>query len=195
MKRRACCAQALGLGLMLAAWALAHAVPQADGSQGSSAASSADGLQTVFVRHLPGATARTELWWQPSPGQAPRLLLQEQAHPDLKRTLTGFNNPVFSLDGRSVYVMTQAWTTSNAIHRIDLRTGHSRFVTAGNSVQVVPRGRWAGHLVVMKHKYAPGGGALDHYWLLTPTGREIRRVGRNEADAASFVEAAAPASR
>ncbi len=167
---------------------------QAKASIDTQAATSADGQQTVFVRQLSGPSPASELWWSRAPGQPPKRLLQESIHSDPKRTLAGFNNPVFSADGQSVYVMTQAWATSNAIHRIDLRTGRTRFVAAGNSVQVVPRGRWAGHLVVMQHKYAPGGGALDPYWLLTPTGREVRRVGGNEAEAAAFM-AAAQASR
>jgi len=174
--------------------AAATAERHASAGIATQAAASADGRQTVFVRQLPGPPPATELWWSRAQGQPPQRLLQEKAHTDPKRTLAGFNNPVFAADGQSVYVMTQAWATSNAIHRIDLRTGRTRFVAAGNSVQVVPRGRWAGHLVVMQHKYAPGGGALDHCWLLTPAGREVRRVGRNEAEAAAFM-AAAQASR
>jgi len=194
MKTAAQRARVLGLGLLLAASApLAQAAqPQQPGDGiDTQAATSTDGRQTVFVRQVPGPPPATELWWSRAKGQPPQRLLQENAHADPKRSLVAFNNPVFSADGHSVYVMTQAWATSNAIHHINLRTGRSRFVAAGNSVQVVPHGRWAGHLVVMKHKYAPGGGARDHYWLLTPTGRELRRVGRSEDDVALFMAAAA----
>ena len=198
--------------LALAAWALAPAalaapaatVAQAQGGHAASAppiagkatqaALSRSSRQTVYVRRVAGTAPATELWWSGGPGQPPQRLLQGRAHADLKHALVGFNNPVFAADGQAVYVMTQAWATSNAIHRVDLVTRRVRFVAAGNSVQVVPSGRWAGHLVVMKHKYAARGGALDHYWLLTPGGREVQKVGRSDEDAAAFM-AAASASR
>jgi hypothetical protein len=167
----------------------------ADTAMDSQAAASADGMQTVFVRTVPGASPGSELWWSKGDGTAPRRLLQERADSDLKRSLVGFNNPVFAANGRSVYVMTQAWATSNAIHRIDLQTGRVNFVADGNSVQVVPAGRWAGHLVVMKHKYVTGGGALDHYWLLTPSGHEVRKVGRSDAEVAAFLAKAMATQR
>jgi hypothetical protein len=191
--------QALAMAVLMLPLAIgptataAQAMPP-DGDTNAQAATSADGRQTVFVLTRPGHSPHTELWWRPGPGLPPQRLLQERPHTDLKRALIGFNNPVFAPDGRSVYVMTQAWATSNAIHRVDLRSGRIHYVAAGNSVQVVPGGRWAGHLVVMKHKYAPGGGALDHYWLLSPSGRELRKIGASDAQAAAFM-AAAGASR
>jgi hypothetical protein len=193
VSRRACLALALWLPLALSSAAQAaqaeHAAPAplAEGGVDTQTTTSADGRQTAWVHTLPGPPARTELWWQAGPGQPPQRLLQERGHADLKRALLGFNNPVFAADGLSVLVMTQAWATSNAIHRVDLATRHVQFVAAGNSVQVVPLGRWAGHLVVLKHKYAPGGGALDHYWLLTPGGREVQELGRSEEDAQAFL--------
>lgn len=177
--------------LLAAALPVAHGagVPGVDVGTAvdSQAASSPDGRQMVFVRMVPGTPPRSELWWSRGEGAAPQRLVQERDDADPKHALMGFNNPVFAADGRSVYVMTQAWATSNAIHRIDLQTRRPSFVADGNSVQVVSAGRWAGYLLVMKHKYAAGGGALDHTWLLTPQGREVRKVGRSDAEVARFL--------
>lgn len=124
-----------------------------------------------------------ELWLVDSEGKnPPRRLLAPQPAEDPKANLTGFNNPAFSPDGRLLYVLTQAWVTSNAVHRVDTDSGATRFITDANSLAVVPKGRYAGHLVVQKHKYFAQGGSREAFWLVTPAGREVREL--NESDAA-----------
>jgi hypothetical protein len=124
-----------------------------------------------------------ELWLADSEGKSPpRRLLAPQPAEDPKANLTGFNNPVFSPDGRLIYVLTQAWVTSNAVHQVDTNSGATRYITDANSVAVVPKGRYAGHLVVQKHKHFKQGGSREAFWLVTPDGQELREL--NEIDAA-----------
>lgn len=127
-----------------------------------------------------------ELWLVDSEGKAaPRRLLSPRPAEDPKANLTGFNNPVFSQDGRALYVLTRAWVTSNAVHRIDLASSDTRFLTDANSVAVVPKGRAAGHLVVEKHKYLKNGGSREVPWLVTPDGQDIRELSAIDAAAAT----------
>lgn len=123
-----------------------------------------------------------ELWLVDSEGKnLPRRLLAPQPAEDPKANLTGFNNPAFSPDGRLIYVLTRAWVTSNAVHQVDTDSGATRFITDANSLAVVPKGRYAGHLVVQKHKYLKQGGSREAFRLVTPDGLEVRELNEVEA--------------
>jgi hypothetical protein len=144
---------------------------------------SPDGRTVVFVRHLPGDPAHpdeagpTELWTIGIDGSGATRVLAERASDRPEQQLVTFNHPVFALDGRSVYVLSAAWVTSDAIHRLDLASGKITYVAPGNSLRVVRAGRWAGHLVADQHRYHRGGGSYDDFWLLKPDGRAVRDLG------------------
>lgn len=144
---------------------------------------SPDGRQVVYIHDpapaIPGADApdASELWLVDAEGRSPRRLVENRPSETPEENLTAFNSPVFGLDGRSIYFLTEAWVTSNALHRVDLETGRVRYITDANSVQVVTEGRHRGKLVVEKHKYFEGGGSYDHFWLVTPEGKEVRKAG------------------
>lgn len=155
------------------------------GHDAREAALSLDQRQVAYVRRAGKGRADgsdDELWLVDSEGKnPPRRLLAPQPAEDPKANLTGFNNPAFSPDGRLLYVLTRAWVTSNAAHRIDTDSGATRFITDANSLAVVPKGRYAGHLVVQKHKYLKQGGSREAFWLVTPDGREVRELNEVEA--------------
>lgn len=154
---------------------------------------SPDGRTVVFVRHLPGdpahpgETGPTELWTIGLDGSAPRRVLAERASERPEQQLQTFNHPVFSLDGRSVYFLSAAWVTSDAIHRLDLASGKLTYVAPGNSLSVVRAGRWAGHLVADQHRYHRGGGSYDDFWLLKPDGRAVRDLGDDPSAVDAFL--------
>lgn len=136
---------------------------------------SADGRLRAWV------SAADEVWLSEADGQPPRRLLAARPDDDPRRNLSGFNNLAFSPDGRALYVLTEAWVTSNALHRIALDSGQIRFITDANAVEVIAKGRLAGHLMVQKHKYFPQGGSYEAWFLISPTGREIARLGTGPA--------------
>lgn len=139
---------------------------------------SPDGRRVAFVR---GEGDASELWIVDAAGGAPRRLVGARPSDDPQENLTEFTSPRFSPDGGTVYVLTQAWVTSSAVHAADAATGRVRFVCPGNSLQVVPRGEYAGHLVVSQHRYFVGGGSYDWYWLVTPAGAEVGPIGESTA--------------
>lgn len=141
---------------------------------------SPDGHRLASVRRPAGEGSLDELWIADADGRSPRRLLAPRPHPDPQRNFTGFNTLAFSPDGRMLYFLSQAWTTSNALHSIALAGGEPVYLGAANNVQVVPRGRYAGYLVVQRHKYFKGGGSHEPYCLLTPGGREVRELGDDE---------------
>lgn len=145
---------------------------------------SPDGTQQVFIRELPNQ--RNELWIKNTSGDNAHALVQTHEAEDVQQNLSEFNNPLFALNGKAVYFLTSAWATSNAVHVIDLTTHKQRFVTDGNSLELVPHGKYKGYLIVSKHKYHENeGGSYEDYWLVSPQGKDIKSLGeeRKQVDA------------
>jgi hypothetical protein len=153
---------------------------------------SGDGLWVAYVHVLkpsapPLEFGASELWLTRADGQENRRLVASSANEDPKQNLSYQSHPAFSPSGKILYFMATAWATSDAIHSLDIASGQERFVCDGNSLEVVPGGRFSGYLMVQKHKYRPSGPAYDDYWLVTPLGKEIRRLGATEGHVARFL--------
>lgn len=124
-----------------------------------------------------GDSEANQLWVMDTKTHHSKLLVAAKDNSRVELVLGGLNNPVFSTNGRRIYFLSAAWAVSDAVHVVDIRTGRQHFVCDGNSVDIVPSGRYRGDLVVLKHKYHPnGGGAYDAAWLVRPDGTEIRRL-------------------
>ncbi len=102
-------------------------------------------------------------------------LVVSRSSGDMRQVLGGLSHPVFSVDGRQVFFLSEAWATSDAVHAVDLKTCTVRFLCDGNTLMVIRTGRDRGDLIVNKHKYHPReGGAYNADWLVSPRGREIK---------------------
>jgi hypothetical protein len=161
---------------------------------------SPDGRWVAVVRHtgrtVPTTLApqpATELWVVSTATGAGRRLVAPAAGRTPERTLAGLWDVVFSPDSRTVYFLSPAWATSSAVHAVEVATGRERYVTPGNSLAVVPRGRYRGYLIVQQHRYFLGGGSYDWTWLLTPGGHDVGPIGETEAGVEEFLETFAPA--
>ena len=156
---------------------------------------SPDRRRITFVRSTPGKTVQTslgdtgatELWLVDSDGKRPELLVSGKEDGDPKKSLADFSSPQFSPDGRKIYFMSVGWVTSGAVHVVDIQSKIESFVSPGNTLDVIQKGKYRGYLIVQEHKYFSRGkvGSYDHYWLLTPRGREIRHIG-GERDYRNF---------
>lgn len=136
----------------------------------------------AFVRATPnhlvstslGDEQATELWIANADGAHARRLLTGASADSVEHTLAAMSSPRFSPDGRRIYFLSRAWVTSDAVHAVDIGTGHEWFVAPGNSLTIIPRGPLAGCLLVDQHRYWPNeGGSYDWTWLLTSNGQEI----------------------
>lgn len=148
----------------------------------SMAVLSPDGKQVVFVRD-------DTLWLMDVTGNNAHAIVVSAENEAVKQHLTELNNPRFSLDGHSVYFLSAAWVTSDAVHVVDLATHQQHFVTDGNSLELVPAGKYKGYLIVSKHKYHQGGGSYEDFWLVSPKGKAIKSLGEEEERVNAFLKA------
>ncbi len=80
----------------------------------------------------------------------------------------------FSSNSKIIFFETDAWTTSGAIHSVNVNGKDLRFVTDGNDYHVVLSGKYRGDLIVNQHRYHDQGGSYNWDWLFTPEGKQIK---------------------
>ena len=83
----------------------------------------------------------------------------------------------FSPDSKTLYFLTYAWTTSNALHAVNIVDAKQRYLLPANSLAVSTDEEDKGNLILNQHRYFIGGGSYDWYWLFTPEGKEIGPLG------------------
>jgi len=86
----------------------------------------------------------------------------------------------FSPDDREIYFQADGWATSLALYAVDVKTGSARFVVDANGYFVIDSCRRAsrrGNLVAYRHSYTELASAVDWYYLLDPSGRELGVLG------------------
>ena len=110
----------------------------------------------------------------------------------MTQNLCGFSAKQLSSDGKTLFFLSPAWTTSSALHALDVASKTERYVLPANDLLVLS---WCTEpdlkdaLVVSQHRYFQFGGSYDWYWLYDPFGaKEIGAVGEHD-DAAAVREA------
>ncbi|EIZ77416.1 N-acetylmuramoyl-L-alanine amidase [Novosphingobium sp. Rr 2-17] len=114
-----------------------------------------------------------------------RQLFVSKWSDDPHRNLTNLSNPVFSLNGDSLYFSSSdAAPTSGAVHRYDLKNNSVRFVHNGVALRVMRTGPYRGDLLVQVHRYydRPTGGSYNPVLLVKPNGHDALIVPGSEKD-------------
>ena len=145
-----------------------------------------DGKWVAFVRSIDGEPILSgniddgkpaELWQVRIDGKQPTRLARTRPADKPENIIAAFDDLQVSADGRLLYFVSPAWTTSGAVHVVDTTKGKERFVLPGNDLEVIHSGEYRDHLLVNQHRYYLGGGSYDWYWLFRPDGREVGPVG------------------
>ncbi len=130
-----------------------------------------------------------QIWMYDIKSEKTELLVDTTGFmPDPKKTLMDLRNLQFSPDGKYLYFCSAAWETSESIHCVNLGTAEEKFITDGNGMQIIPGGKYLGHLIVRKHRYHPEGGSYDHLWLVNPSGEVLDSLGANMDVAHEFLK-------
>lgn len=175
----------------------------------SEAILSPDGQWVVYTRsaHPPGGaddeapadcsalTAPDELRQVKADGSADQLLLRGQPGGEPSQSLCAFQGKQFASDGRTMYFLSPAWTTSNALHAFSFETRTPRYVMPANDFLVLSwcAGELKDALIVQQHRYFRFGGSFDWYWLFDAAGRtDLGPVG--EFDSTTAIRAELDAS-
>jgi len=123
-----------------------------------------------------GSKYGNEIWIYNLKTKSKRLLVANNFscnHPSKK--IVDPKGLQFSPDGKTLYFLTSAWPTSNAIHSVNIDGKNLRFVTDGNEYHIVRSGPYRGDLIVNQHRYRfHPMGSYDWDWLFTPTGKQIK---------------------
>lgn len=152
---------------------------------------SADRLWVAFVKHVP----ESELWLASTQDGSARRLLTARENDEPQRNLTGFANPQFSPDGRTIFFLAEAAATSGAVHALDIQTSSERFVIDAVQALIIPSGPHVGQLFVQRHQYKtfPGEGFHAFQWcgIVDARGQIVRTLSEDE----SLCPGYAPADR
>ena len=119
-----------------------------------------------------------QIWVVNTQEQKPRLLVNQNFTCD-KASIMVLDplDLTFSPDSKTLYFLTYAWTTSAALHSVNLNDGQERYLVPANSLHVVKKGEYKGSLILNQHRYFIGGGSYDWYWLFSPEGKEVGPLG------------------
>jgi hypothetical protein len=101
------------------------------------------------------------------------VLLEPYPDETPSQNLTYFYNLKLSQDEMFLYFNADAWTTSPAVHAINLITNEERFLTDGALLCTFSQKNYQNNLVVQKHKYLPEGGSYYIPWLYDSQGKSL----------------------
>jgi hypothetical protein len=156
----------------------------------SQPALSTDGKWIAFVREIPGKkdelspldtnSLANELWIVGIDGKNEKRLVSYGSLSGKSGAIFAISNPQFFPDNRRIAFNAGWAVVEGSVHIVDRETKKLQFVSAGNSVEVVPSGEYKNHLIVQRHKYFLPGGTYDWYWLLNTNGQEIGPIGEEE---------------
>ncbi len=170
-----------------------EAVRLTDSGRDSDPCLSHDGTHVVFVRDTPGVTVdtgsggcnATELCLIDVAARKTEVLVKGRADDDMKKVLAAMSAPCFSLDDKTIYFNSAAWAVSNSVQRLEIASKEVRFITDGDSVVVVPKGKHAGSLLIsralIKHdKHGESLGRRSYLWIYAADGKGGKEVNDKE---------------
>ncbi|EOA5628257.1 hypothetical protein OW293_014750 [Providencia rettgeri] len=126
-------------------------------------------------------------------------LIGDMPNIDLEKNIESIRSVDVYLNTYDVYFLSSAWATSGAVHRIrwsvivnalkdiPIAIDDIEFITSGNSIYVIQKGKYSGNLIIKKHKYKDGGGSYNPYVMVSPAGDSIKEIGEYKESVNDFL--------
>ncbi|HFZ9108598.1 TPA: hypothetical protein ACIPVM_000107 [Salmonella enterica subsp. diarizonae serovar 50:k:z35] len=105
-----------------------------------------------------------------------------------EKELSGFNHLILSPDNKTLYFHTDAWITSPAIYKMDLKSHKLNYIVDGFLYCLVQTGKYKGDLIVSQHRHYVQGGAYNPISLFTPQGKKLGVVGDDDTTDAGIAQ-------
>ncbi len=158
----------------------------------SEPASSPDGRRVAFL-NSPGGGLASELWLVNTDGSA----LRELFHGPIEwngapaPATAEIRWPQWSADGHFIYFVVDIDQITGALFRLDADTGATKlFLRDVVNYEILPTGRHKGSLIANQRTMEPSEGYNDYpYYLFSPSGEKIQRIGDEEEDIDALVNA------
>jgi len=129
---------------------------------------------------LDGCLLGNEIWLYDIEKEEETMLLRGRYKKE-EEGVTKIHNLTFLLnDNENIYFMCGGWVTSDAIHKLNILTKETKFITDGNSLEPINKGDYEGNMFTLKHKYFRSGGAYDIYFVVNSEGKELLAVASEE---------------
>lgn len=159
--------------------------PKYSYSNDSEAVYSQDNKYEAFIRtyySVANSVLFNELWVLHVQSNDKQLVASSLALPSPyvgELIQTGQNGPLFAADDSRLYFITGHWVTSGAILYYDTTDKQIKFLSAGDGLGMVTKGKYSGSIITSIHKYypAPQLGSYDDFYILDTNGKELADVG------------------
>lgn len=103
--------------------------------------------------------------------------------------LVNFRRPQFSPDKSRIYFLEPEYSaTTDGLFYVSRSGGTVHFLATALQYWVVPKGRWAGDLVLHQNPLTYSGGRIDIYYLFDPGGKQLGIVGLTEDSVHFFMK-------
>jgi hypothetical protein len=158
---------------------------------------SPDEKWVTFVRDIPTkkdtlspssavvSEVANELWVIGTDGKNPQRLVTYGKNQSYSVSM--IHHPQFFPNNQDIAFEAALAVVEGGIYRVNRVTHQLHLITRGNSLEVIPVGKYKNYLIVQRHKYFLAGGSYDWYWLINPQGKEIDPIGE-EDNVAMFKE-------
>lgn len=145
---------------------------------------SPDGKTVAFIRNTDAYRIypsrdihfSSELWTVKCNGTGSKRLYRTslKSNPgasDRRDWLGVIGNPRFSAEGKYVYALVWTHIVSSSILCVNIDGSYPHVIGSGNSLEVVPVGKYKGCLIANQHLYYKESGSIDIDTLCSPDGR------------------------
>lgn len=96
-------------------------------------------------------------------GKVRQVLAPTRGKGTMEDIVESFGRPIFSLDGRYVYVSIAPGADYLIIQQINMATGRHRFVAAAELESVIRTGPYRGYILATQHSNIPGEAVGSYY--------------------------------